>query len=283
MAAKILVTGGAGFVGSNLLNKLINLGHDVVSLDDYSMGSAANHVDGVEYVNGHTADIHKFFSEKFQAVYHLGEYSRVEQSFNDVHRVITNNTIGTAEVVKYCLKFKCRLIYAGSSTKFANFSQGDESPYVTTKKCNTLLINNLITAKLLDGVICYFYNVYGKNEISTGEYATVIAKFLAMSRKNQSLPVVAPGTQLRNFTSVNDIVSGLIILLDQGTGDNFMIGSSQALSVIQLAEAIGSPYHFIEPKRGNRLSARIDTSKIEMLGWTAKGDVYDYITQQKNH
>ncbi|MDB5224784.1 MAG: ADP-L-glycero-D-manno-heptose-6-epimerase, partial [Candidatus Adlerbacteria bacterium] len=139
----IVVTGGAGFVGSHLCERLVQLGHKVISLDNYFTGSRDNHVPGVEYREGHTKDISTLVPETPDLVYHLGEYSRVEVSFTEPQVVWDLNIAGTFAVVEFCRSHKTKLVYAGSSTKFADGGLGrDQSPYAWSKATNTELVRN---------------------------------------------------------------------------------------------------------------------------------------------
>src|SRR6185437_5361278 len=143
MSKRILVTGGAGFVGSHLCERLANEGHQVISLDNYEFGSKANHIEGVEYRKGHTKDINLFVPERADLVFHLGEYSRVEISLSEPERVWDLNKVGTFGVVEYWRQHKCKLVYAGSSTKFGDGGLGRiGSMYAWTKASNTELIEN---------------------------------------------------------------------------------------------------------------------------------------------
>ena len=117
---KILVTGGAGFVGSNLIEKLVELGHTVTSMDNYSTGKFENHCKGANYIPGNTWNIKKLINFKPDVVYHLGEYSRVEQSLEELDKVWESNNEGTHEVIKFCIRNKSKLVYSASSTKFAD-------------------------------------------------------------------------------------------------------------------------------------------------------------------
>jgi len=140
----ILVTGGAGFIGSNLCEYLVSDDdNSVYSLDNYSTGSISNHVDGVTYLDGETKDIEKHVKVIPDLIYHLGEYSRVEQSFNDVEKVWKSNKDGIFSVLQFCRKTGSKLIYAGSSTKFGDGGLGrSQSPYAWTKATNTELVVN---------------------------------------------------------------------------------------------------------------------------------------------
>ena len=202
MKKKILVTGGAGFVGSNLCERLAeDKNNDVYSLDNYFTGSFENHVDKVHYIEGSTADINDLVHFYPDLIFHLGEYSRVEQSFDDIEKVWHYNKDGIFAVLEFVRKTGAKIVYAGSSTKFADNGLGcRQSPYAWCKSTNTELVENYGNWFGIDYAIVYFYNVYGKREIKTGRYATLIALFAEKMRKGLPLTVVSPGTQLRNFT-----------------------------------------------------------------------------------
>ena len=279
MLKKILVTGGAGFVGSHLCEALVKKGHDVISLDNYSSGSENNHVPGVRYFVGNTKDISKFDFD-VDMIYHLGEYSRVEESFVEPNKVFEYNTVGTLEVVKFAHHKGCRLLYAGSSTKFGN-NGADSSPYAFSKSMNTQLVRNYGAWYGLDYVITYFYNVYGPREISTGSYATVIAKFNELRKQSLPLPVTSPGTQLRNFTHVNDIVAGLLLAGDYGVGDGYGIGADESFTILNVAKMFNCPITMKPEKPGNRMSADLVTEKVKALGWKQQHQLKDYIQSLK--
>ncbi len=112
----ILITGGAGFIGSHLCERLMKEGHVVFSLDNYSTGSKDNHIEGVSYIEGSTSDIQELITERPDLIYHLGEYARVEQSFDDVETVLESNLSGTAAVLEFARTTGAKLVYAGSST-----------------------------------------------------------------------------------------------------------------------------------------------------------------------
>jgi len=137
-----VVTGGAGFVGSHLCERLHSSGsYKVYSLDNYFTGSITNHVPGVEYIAGNTAEIEQLITFTPDYVYHLGEYSRVEQSFEDIEKVWSFNKDGIFAVLQFCRKTGAKLIYAGSSTKFGDGGLGrSQSPYAWTKASNTELV-----------------------------------------------------------------------------------------------------------------------------------------------
>ena len=281
---KILITGGAGFIGSHLCEALIdNKENYVVSLDNYSTGTKNNHIDGVEYIDGNTIDIDRLIDFSPDIVYHLGEYSRVEQSFEDIVSVWKSNKDGIFAILQFCVKNKSKLIYAGSSTKFGDGGLGrSQSPYAWTKASNTELINNYKEWFDLKFAIVYFYNVYGGREISSGKYATLIALFVEKYKKNELLTVVSPGTQLRNFTYIDDIVNGVILVGNRGFGDNFGIGCSAAYSILEIAEMFGSEIKMLPERAGNRMTASVVCEKTKALGWHEKKSIVDYIDNIKN-
>jgi UDP-glucose 4-epimerase len=276
-AKTILVTGGAGFIGSHLCERLVQDGHTVICLDNYFTGSREHPIKGVEYREGHTKDIEKLVPETPDLVYHLGEYSRVEKSFDEPALVWDLNKDGTFAVLEFCRKKGCKIVYAGSSTKFADGGMGrDQSPYAWTKASNTELVRNYGVWFNLPYAITYFYNVYGPGERS-GTYGTVIEIFRQKYLAGEPLAVVAPGTQKRNFTHVDDIVDGLVRVGAGGTGDDYGLGDEREYSILEIAEMFGKPIEMLPERAGNRMSSVVDTSKSKLLGWEVKRSIKEYI------
>jgi len=276
---KILVTGGAGFIGSNLCEVLaIDKCNEVYSLDNYFTGSKKNHVDNVTYIEGATNDIECLVNFIPDLIYHLGEYSRVEQSFEDIEKVWSFNKIGTFKVLEFVRKIGAKVVYAGSSTKFGDGGLGrNQSPYAWAKASNTELVKNYGNWFNVSYAIVYFYNVYGKREISSGKYATLIASFKEKMRKGDILTVVKPGTQKRNFTHVDDVVDGLIRVGNNGYGDEFGIGSPEEFTVMEIADMFGGKIKMLPERKGNRMMGNVITSKTQQLGWTVKNSIREYI------
>jgi UDP-glucose 4-epimerase len=282
---KILVTGGAGFIGSNLCEYLVqDSKNSVKSLDNYSTGSALNHVEGVEYIKGDIKDIDQLIVSTPDIVYHLGEYSRVEQSFEDFPTVWESNKIGTREVLEFCLRRNCKVVYAGSSTKFGDGGLGrSQSPYGWSKASNTELVQNYGQWFGLNYAIVYFYNVYGPREIRSGKYATLIGKFAELMRHGEPLPVVSPGSQQRNFTHIDDIISGLVLVGEDGFGDDFGIGADDAYSVVDVASMFGGRIQMLPHRRGNRMAADVVIDKTRALGWKQTKQLPEYIDFLKHN
>ncbi len=281
----ILITGGAGFIGSHLCERLIKEKDTVVySLDNYFTGSEKNHVEGVKYIKGNTRDIEKIIKVKPNLVYHLGEYSRVEQSFGDIETVWEFNKEGTFHVLEFCKKNGAKLVYAGSSTKFGDGGLGRwQSPYAWTKASNTELVKNYNKWYNLPYAITYFYNVYGPREIEEGKYATLIAIFKTKLKNGDPLTIVSPGTQKRNFTHVEDVIDGLVMVGEKGFGDEYGIGNTKSYTILEVAKLFGGETVMLPERRGNRMTAKVVCSKTIKLGWKPIKKLEDYISDLKNN
>jgi UDP-glucose 4-epimerase len=282
----LLVTGGAGFVGSNLIRRLLsdNPGAQIVSVDNYFTGTEDNHVEDPRaiYIHASTVDISKIWANHGlpspSVVYHLGEYSRIPQSFDDIDITWEYNLHGTKEVVRFAHAHGAKLLYAGSSSKFGNDGQDENlNPYAWTKAKNVEYIRNFSTWYGLDYVITYFYNVYGPRQIREGKYATVIGIFEAQYERGEPLTIVAPGTQTRDFTHIDDIVDGIVICAEHGSGDGYLLGAGQERPLIEVAELFGAPYVLVPARPGERVRGQADTTKARALGWEPKHALDDYV------
>ena len=280
---KILVTGGAGFVGSHLCERLAqDENNEVYSLDNYFTGSVSNHISNVTYIIGSTVDIDSLVAFIPDVVYHLGEYSRVEQSFEDIEKVWEYNKDGIFAVLEFVRKAGCKILYAGSSTKFGDGGLGrSASPYAWTKASNTELVENYGAWFNVSYAITYFYNVYGPREIQTGKYATLIALFREKMKNGEPLTIVSPGTQKRNFTHIDDIIDGLILVGENGYGDEFGIGSEEEFTIKEVAELYGGKVEMLPERKGNRMTAEVISDKTKALGWEPKRKLVDYIAKCK--
>ena len=285
MKKQILITGGAGFIGSNLCEKLSeDPNNEVYSLDNYFTGSVDNHVDDVTYIVGDVCEIDTLVNFLPHTIYHLGEYARVEQSFDDIEKVWKFNKVGIFAMLQFVRRTKSKLIYAGSSTKYSDGALGrSQSPYAWTKASNTELIINYGEWYGISYAITYFYNVYGRREISKGKYATLIASFSDKMRRRETLTVVSPGLQNRNFTHVSDIIEGIILVGEKGHGDEYGIGNTKSYSVLEIAKMFGGKVQMLPERKGNRMMGELMCTKTKALGWVARQDVEEYINTLRKH
>ncbi len=278
---KVLVTGGEGFIGYHLCKTLLKKGATVTSLDINLSGRIDRKTEGVEYVLGDTNDINSIFKDRrFDVIFHLGEYARLENSFENVGQVVHSNIKGTAEVLEFWREQKCKLIYAGSSTKFSKGITATEmSPYSFTKSSNSELVRMYGEWFGLDHAVTYFYNVYGEKENNEGNLASVVGIFGRRMIKKEKLQVVLPGTQKRNFTYVGDIVDGVLLVAEHGNGDNYGIGSEDLYSINEVAQMFGGEIEYIPERQGNRESSELMTTRIKELGWSQQMNLKDYILE----
>jgi UDP-glucose 4-epimerase len=289
----ILVTGGAGFIGSHLCERLVadskatSTETKIISLDNYFTGSRENHVEGVEYREGHTKDIEQLVPETPDIVYHLGEYSRVAKSIEEPDVVWDLNMDGTFAVLEFWRKKKCKLVYAGSSTKFTEARQDgvvgrDLSPYTWAKAVNSELVVNYSRWYDLTYVIVYFYNVYGPRERGgVDSYGTIIETFKQNYLKKEPHQIRAPGTQTRAFTHVADTVSGILLASEKGENDEYGICADDVYSLLELAEMYGGEIVMLPATKTTRSSEAMDTSKLTALGWKQEHTLKEYIESVK--
>lgn len=281
----ILVTGGAGFVGSNLIKRLKSDYPDatIVSLDNYFTGKQENHVSGVEYYHGHTANAAEIFSDRsFDTVFHFGEYSRIVQSFDDIKVCTESIMTGTPVILDLVREWGAKLIYSASSSKFGNDGADENlSPYSWMKSKMVELIKNYGEWFDVDYEICYFFNVYGPGQIMKGDYATVVGIFERQLKEGGKCTVVSPGTQSRDFTHVGDVVNGLVLASQQSANHEWHLRSGINTTMIELAEMYGD-WELIPERRGERFTSEdFPSDTNERLGWEAKESLEDWVASVK--
>lgn len=288
MKKTILVTGGAGFIGSHLIERLIaDPNNRVISLDNYFTGKVENHQEGAEYRRGHTKDIEKFVPETPDIIYHLGEYSRTAVSMEEPGVVFDMNTAGTIAVFEFWRKKKCKLVYAGSSTKFADkradgIEGRDLSPYTWSKASNTELVANYSKWYELSHATVYFSNVYGPRE-NSGRYGTVVEIFKQQYLVGAPLTVRLPGTQKRIYTHVADTISALLLIGEKGSGDGYNIASDEKYSTMEVAKLFGGKMEMLPARKTSRPDSTLDLSLVKKLNWKATHSLKEYIEEIKKH
>ena len=267
---KVLITGGAGFIGSHLAERLVETCEEVVCLDNYLSGRKQNHINGVSYIEGDVYHIVNIFGSKsFDYIFHFGEYSRVEQSLEEPHLALSNIYKSFGPLIEFWHMSGAKLIYSGSSTKFADNGEGRHlSPYTAAKSLNTELLVDFSKWYGLPFAIVYFYNVYGGREASVGKYSTVIGRFKELVCNGITvLPVTSPGTQRRNFTHIDDITNAIILIAAEGYGDDYGIGAEESYSILDVCKFFKCQPEFMPSSPANRMDGELRTDKIKKLGW----------------
>ena len=248
---KILVTGGAGAIGFNLIQKLLKLDNEVISWDNYSAGTTENHIQGATYVNRHTKEAF-LLNDSFDLVYHLGEYSKVVPSFNEIEKAFDYNVLGSFNLINRCNELNIPIVYAGSSTRLAEPGEL-HSPYAFFKSTVAKLIEGYSDWYDLKFNICYFYNVFGPGtNLWDNEWQSVINIFKGQKENELPLTITGDGTQKRDFTHVNDIIQGLILAGDNIRNEQFQLGTGKEYSILEIAAAFDHPIEFIPPRPGDR-------------------------------
>tara|TARA_R100000995_G_scaffold18009_2_gene7307 strand:- start:1316 stop:2224 length:909 start_codon:yes stop_codon:yes gene_type:complete len=293
---KILVTGGAGFIGTNLIEELLTKykKEQITVLDNHFTSSNKNHIEGIKYIYGNTWDIDEIFrpigkfKTKFDIVFHFGEFSRIVRSFEDIEYVIDTNLTGTAKVLQMCSKWNAKFIYSASSSKFGNEGKDENlSPYAWCKAKMVELIKNFNKWYDLQYEICYFFNVYGENQIVEGNYKAVIAIFEEQYNSEKPMTIVNPGTQTRHFTYVKDIVKGVIKTIDINMNHEWFFQNEKEYSILEVAKLFHQQDNYynqeiviIPSRKGERFNSMIinnDTRKI--LNWKPEYELHQWINK----
>ena len=260
----IVVTGGAGFVGSNLISLLIKkTSFKILSLDNYSTGKKINHIknERVKYLKSDTRNISKTlktYSKKIHSLFHFGEFSRIYQSFLNMESCINSNTIGTNAVINFCFLNNIKLVYSATSASLGNKGKDKNlSPYAFTKAKNLEMLENLKSWFNFKFEIVYFYNVYGPNQISSGDMATVIGIFENCYKKKISLPVVKPGTQTRRFTHINDTILTCYEAWKKNKCIHYSISSKENFSILEVAKMFNFKIKYMKKRVGERYASAL--------------------------
>ena len=282
----IVVTGGAGFVGSNLINILIKkTNYRIISLDNYSSGTRTNHIKHkkVRYLKGHTKNIYYLLNKyKFQikTIFHFGEFSRIYQSFDYMNECIQSNTIGSNAVFDFCLKNKIKIVYSATSASLGNNGKDENlSPYAFTKSKNIELLENLKKWFNFKYEVIFFYNVYGPNQITKGNMATVIGIFENCYINNLPITVVKPGTQSRRFTHIKDTVEVCYKAWKNNKCKFYSISNKKSYSIIQVAKMFNSKIKYLPERKGERYASALTNIAMSNKVYKCFGkiDLKDYI------
>ena len=281
----ILVTGGAGFVGSNLINYFLKKTQfNIISLDNYSSGTKKNHLNNkrVKYIKGNTKDIDHIFKkpQNINSVFHFGEFARIYQSFIKMNECIDSNFIGTNAVFNFCLKNKIKLIYSATSATLGNNGKDKNlSPYAYSKAINLEILENFKNCFNFKYETIYFYNVYGPRQICKGDMATVIGIFEDHFLKKKQMPVVRPGTQSRRFTHINDTVEVCYKAWKKDLNRHYIISHQKSYSIKEVASMFKKKIKYLPSRKGERFSSTLVNKNLsnKMYKYYGAIDLKDYI------
>ena len=278
----ILVTGGAGFVGTNLIKRLLKDGHNVVSLDNYSTGTEENHQEGCKYIYADIRDVIDFsyFMEKPDVIYHLGAIARIQPSFLNPAPTLETGILGTMNVLEWVreLENKPKLIFAGSSSVHSGKLK---NPYTFSKNVADDMCMLYREHFDVDVSICRFYNVYGPHQLTEGKYCTVVGIFERQYKEGVELTITGDGFQRRDFTHIDDIVEGLILTSESETSHKTIeLGRGNNYSINELAAMFDKETEYIEARPGEARVTLCDTSEANMkIGYKPTRNIEDYVKE----
>ena len=279
---KILVTGGAGFVGTNLIKRLLKEGHKVISIDNYNTGLESNHQEvgswgSCTYLNYDIRNI-KDYSPwgDFDVAFHMAAITRIQPSFENPKDYFTVNANGTMNIAEWCSKNNVPLIYAGSSSKH---SGKFKNPYTFSKDIGEDIIKLYEEHFNLSSTITRFYNVYGPYQLTEGGYTTLIGRWLHNMENNIQCEVYGDGEQRRDFTHVDDIVEALVNIMDNKVyGYDFELGRGKNVSVNEVAKMMNITPVYKDAKPGEaRHTLNTDNTANQILGWNPQKELIDYL------
>ena len=289
----IIVTGGAGFVGSNLIEYLLKeKKYKIISLDNYSSGSLLNHIKhkNVQYIKCETKNIKTKLNRiknNIKVVFHFGEFSRIYQSFLQKEKCLESNLNGTLQVFLFCLENKIKIVYSATSASLGNNGMDQNlSPYSFTKAKNLDLLSNLRKWFGLCYEALYFYNVYGPRQIENGKMATVIGIFERLYKQKKSLTVVKPGTQSRKFTHIRDTVKGCYYAWKKNKNRHYILSNKHSYSIAEVAKMFKSDIKLLSPRLGERVKSSVvkkDNSNTRLHRIPCSTNLKSYINNFKNN
>ena len=284
---EIVITGGLGFIGQNFvryLDKKLN-NYKIILYDkskkNYKRVKLNSKKNKIVIIIGNTLDIENKLSrfKNIKVLFHFGEFSRIVKSFEFTKECFSSNTLGTFKVLNFCKNRNIKLIYSASSSKFGNNGADENlSPYSWTKSKNIVLIKNFSKWFGLKYEIVYFFNVYGPGHSHYGKLSAVIGIFEGQYLQNKPLTVVSPGTQLRDFTHVYDIVHGTYLAWKKNLNKEYMLGTGKTYTINYIAKLFNHNIEMVPSRPGERIaSAKTNNETYKILGYKPKINIEKYI------
>jgi len=292
---KSIVTGGAGFIGSNLVDKLLDLGHEVYCIDNQS-SSYDNKYYWNENAINYNIDIKsnkiEFILKNTDYVFHLAAQSRIEASLKNPNKTIEDNILGTLNILEYSRQNNIKiLVFSSTSSIYGNNkipnkeSQKEDclNPYSISKFSCEKLCKMYYEIYKLKTIILRYFNVYGPREPQESKYAPIIGKFLYLNNKGLPLTINGDGNQRRDFTHVLDVVNANILSIEKDIkekyyGKVFNVGSGTNISIKQIADIISNKIVYCPKKAGESKETMADNLKIKKaLGWKPTIKLNNYL------
>ena len=295
-----VITGGAGFVGSNLVDRLVSIGHKVIVLDNFVSGKKSNlshhSKKFVKIIKIDISDksLDKYF-KKADYIFHLAALAQIIPSFKDPNKYFKNNVIGTLNVLKAAKKVKIKkLIYAASSSCYGTpkkfpTSEKDKidlkHPYAATKFIGEQLVMRYATMFRMPNISFRFFNVYGPRLNISGQYSAVIGNFLSQTKSRKPLTVVGDGKQTRDFIHVDDLVNAFIqVIKSKSVNKIYNLGSGKRTSINTIAKIFGGKKKFIPIRPGEPKNSVANISKIKNdINWKPKISIEQGIQKLLNN
>ena len=292
---KSVVTGGAGFIGSNLVDRLIDLGHNVIVIDNES--STANdqfyYNQQAEYHRIDIADYDRIrpLFDGVDYVFHLAAESRIQPAILNPLLAVRTNALGTATVLQCAREASVKkVMYSSTSSGYGltNTPPLEETmpddclnPYSVSKVAGEKLCKMYSDLFGLRTLVFRYFNVYGPREPSKGPYAPVVKLFLRQHAAGEALTIVGDGLQRRDFTHVNDVVDANLLAMTSDQTGLFNIGTGKNHSVIELANMISDNITYIPTRPGEARITLANNSKSQtLLGWKSKHTLEEYVADQ---
>jgi UDP-glucose 4-epimerase len=295
---KSLVTGGAGFIGSHIVDALISMGHEVVVIDNET-STVHDHFyynDNAVYSLNDIADYEatRHLYDGVDYVFHCAAESRIQPAIQNPLLAIKTNTLGTGTVLQCAREAGVKkVMYSSTSSGYGLVNEPplDETmpddclnPYSVSKVAGEKLCMMYDKLFGLPVIVFRYFNVYGPREPLKGPYAPVVGLFLRQKKAQEALTIVPDGHQRRDFTHVNDVVKANLLAMSSDVHQElFNIGTGTNYSVLELADMISENHVMIEPRIGEARETLANNSKAkELLNWKPDYDIKDYIRDNLN-